>query len=100
MTLVTITMKYFGMCLSEFPQHRSVIHFHVDYFKLGLLGDTLLPLFNRKIFLNDDDSIKKVGDTMKRPNFCKTLRKIADDPHTFYNGSLARDIVSDLRERG
>ena len=37
---------------------------------------------------------------MKRPRLCETLRKIADDPHTFYNGSLARDIVSDLEERG
>ena len=37
---------------------------------------------------------------MKRPSLCETLRKIANDPHTFYNGSLARDIVSDLEDRG
>ena len=64
------------------------------------LGEIILLLFNRRIFANADGTLKKAGDTMKRPHFCETLRKIADDPHTFYNGSLARDIVSDLEERG
>ncbi|KAK2183993.1 hypothetical protein NP493_287g01030 [Ridgeia piscesae] len=28
------------------------------------------------------------------------MRRIANDPHTFYNGSLANDIVSDLKDGG
>ena len=37
---------------------------------------------------------------MRRPLLGRTLRRIADDPDTFYKGSLASDIVSDLQERG
>lgn len=34
------------------------------------------------------------------PKLADTFEKIADDPHTFYNGSLADDIVADIREAG
>ncbi|KAI0241003.1 Glutathione hydrolase 1 proenzyme [Lamellibrachia satsuma] len=54
----------------------------------------------RRVFVNDDGTLKKTGDIMKRPLLGRTLRRIADDPDTFYNGSLASDIVSDLQERG
>ena len=54
----------------------------------------------RSIFVNNDGTVKKEGDTMKRPLLAQTLRRIAEDPHTFYEGSLARDVASDLQERG
>ncbi|KAI0241002.1 Glutathione hydrolase 1 proenzyme [Lamellibrachia satsuma] len=53
----------------------------------------------RRVFVNEDDTLKKTGDIMRRPLLGRTLRRIADDPDTFYNGSLASDIVSDLQER-
>ncbi len=34
------------------------------------------------------------GGRLKRPALATTLQRIADDPESFYNGSLARDLVS------
>ena len=34
------------------------------------------------------------------PKLANTLQKIAEDPFTFYNGSLANDIVNDIAEEG
>ena len=42
----------------------------------------------------------KEGDIIKRPKMAKTLRRIAEDEFTFYNGSLALDIVKDIAEYG
>ena len=42
----------------------------------------------------------KEGDIIKRPKMAKTLRRIAEDEFTFYNGSLAQDIVKDIAEYG
>ena len=57
-------------------------------------------LSGRSIFVNKDGTVKQEGDIMKRPLLAQTLRRIAEDPHTFYDGSLARDVASDLQERG
>ena len=41
------------------------------------------------------------GDTMMRPVFAQTLRKIADEGAiAFYNGSLTQDIVDDINDHG
>lgn len=37
---------------------------------------------------------------MKRPRLAATLRRIAEDPMSFYTGSLAADIVADIQENG
>ncbi|XP_048747538.2 glutathione hydrolase 1 proenzyme-like [Ostrea edulis] len=42
----------------------------------------------------------KENEKIKMPKLADTFEKIADDPHTFYNGSLADDIVADIREAG
>lgn len=34
------------------------------------------------------------------PNFAKTLEIIRDDPESFYKGSLAKDIVKDIKDGG
>ena len=34
------------------------------------------------------------------PKFARTLEIIRDDPDSFYNGSLAQDIVKDIQEGG
>lgn len=34
------------------------------------------------------------------PKFAKTLEIIRDDPESFYNGSLAKDIVKDIKDGG
>ena len=42
----------------------------------------------------------RVGDRMKDTFLGHTLQKIANDSYTFYNGSLATDIVADVLEQG
>ena len=37
---------------------------------------------------------------MYRPLLANTLQAIADDPFTFYNGSLAENITLDIKEAG
>jgi len=46
------------------------------------------------------DRLYQAGDMIRYPKLGATLQRIADDPHTFYNGSLAADIVLDIQERG
>ena len=49
--------------------------------------------------MNDDGSLKKAGDTIRRPQLANTLRIIATEgAATFYNGSLAENITADLEE--
>jgi gamma-glutamyltranspeptidase len=37
---------------------------------------------------------------MKRPKLALTLRRIAENPTSLYDGPLANDIVADIQERG
>ena len=46
------------------------------------------------------DRLYQAGDMIRYPKLGATLQRIADDPHTFYNGSLAADIVLHIQERG
>ena len=57
-------------------------------------------LSHRQLVENEDGSLKKKGDVLKNPKIADTLERIADDPFTFYNGSLAEDIVEDIKEQG
>ena len=51
------------------------------------------------MFTNDDGSLKKEGEIIRRPQLANTFRKIAaEGADTFYNGSLAKDIIADLEE--
>lgn len=40
------------------------------------------------------------GDIIKLPKLADTFEKISQDPFSFYNGSLADDIVADIQEAG
>ena len=50
--------------------------------------------------MKPDGTLYVEGDIMKRQKLAVTFRRIAEDPFTFYNGSLAQDIVADIQERG
>jgi len=55
--------------------------------------------FCRPIFENEDGSIKKEGDIVRRPQLAKTLEIIAEEGmQAFYNGSLTSDILKDLQD--
>uniref|UniRef100_H2YDU9 Glutathione hydrolase n=1 Tax=Ciona savignyi TaxID=51511 RepID=H2YDU9_CIOSA len=51
------------------------------------------------IFENDDGSLKKSGDLIRRPLLAQTMRIIAKEGvSAFYNGSLTDKIINDLNE--
>jgi len=52
------------------------------------------------LFVKNNGSLVQEGDLLKNPKLAATLRRISDDPTTYYNGSLARDIVDDIAEYG
>ena len=50
--------------------------------------------------MKKDGSLIQEGDLLKNPKLARTFRRIADDPMSYYNGSLAREIVEDIAEYG
>ena len=49
------------------------------------------------MYRNDDGTIKKEGDIMTSPTLASTLQKIANDPKEIFSGSVAQDMVNDIR---
>ena len=62
--------------------------------------DSLHWIFFRQLIVKEDSSLLEEGDILKMPKLADTLEKIAEDPFTFYNGSLANDTVNDIAEQG
>lgn len=50
--------------------------------------------------MKNDGSLVKMGDFMINKKLGATLRRVGADPMTFYTGSLAQDIVDDIKEYG
>ena len=50
--------------------------------------------------MKSDGKLVKAGDVVKDAKLAQTLRRIAADPFDCYNGTLAQDIVDDIREYG
>jgi len=53
-----------------------------------------------ELFVKEDGSLIEAGDLLVNPKLAVTMRRVADDPLSFYTGSLAADIVADLQEYG
>lgn len=54
----------------------------------------------QQLFVKPDGSLYKEGDVMKRPRLAETLKKIQDNPDALYEGSLAEDIVEEIKGFG
>jgi len=54
----------------------------------------------RELFVKENGSLVQEGDLLKNPKLARTFRRIAEDPMTYYNGSLAREIVDDITDYG
>lgn len=55
----------------------------------------------RRIYLQPDGSAYDLGDTLRNPDYARTLRRLAEDgPEDFYTGELAREMASDLAANG
>ncbi|KAL4218407.1 Gamma-glutamyltranspeptidase 1 [Mactra antiquata] len=67
---------------------------------------------NNMEYINRNDELKSMltnpatgqlvvkGDKLKLRKLGATMRKIAEDPNSFYNGTLAEDIVKDIEDAG
>ena len=53
-----------------------------------------------ELFVKSDGSLVGEDDVIKNPPLGRTFRRIAADPHAFYNGTLAEDVVADIQDRG
>ena len=42
----------------------------------------------------------KEGNIHTRPLYAETLKKIATDEHTLYKGTLAKEIIKELKKQG
>ena len=55
---------------------------------------------HRELFVKKDGSLIQEGDLLKNPKLALTFYRIAEDPMSYYKGSLARDIVDDIADYG
>ncbi|ELT90576.1 hypothetical protein CAPTEDRAFT_2729 [Capitella teleta] len=51
-----------------------------------------------EIFIKEDGELIQEGDIITNEKLGQTMRRIAQDPMSFYTGSLAQDIVDDIAE--
>ncbi|XP_069613514.1 glutathione hydrolase 1 proenzyme [Ranitomeya imitator] len=53
-----------------------------------------------EVFCNAQGIILQKGDIVKLPKLAETLQTLADDPESFYTGTLAKQIVRDIQQAG
>jgi gamma-glutamyltranspeptidase/glutathione hydrolase len=55
----------------------------------------------RRIYLKSDGRAYEVGETLRNPDYARTLERLAEHgPDDFYQGSLAREMAADLDAHG
>jgi hypothetical protein len=58
-------------------------------------------IFRARFFNPKTGELYKLGEKILYPRLAKTLQIIADEGiNAFYNGSLAKDIVADIKDAG
>ncbi|WP_299409303.1 gamma-glutamyltransferase [Acaryochloris sp. IP29b_bin.148] len=65
---------------------------------IALRQDTLAANSAAKAIFLPTEQPLKVGDRLVQTDLAKTLRRLAQDPQTFYSGSVALAIAEDMRE--
>jgi gamma-glutamyltranspeptidase/glutathione hydrolase len=65
------------------------------------LADADLAKFpdSKRIFQRDGNLYKE-GETFKQPELARTLTRIAADPDTFYRGTMAHELIDELKKGG
>uniref|UniRef100_A0A3Q2VZA9 Gamma-glutamyltransferase 5a n=1 Tax=Haplochromis burtoni TaxID=8153 RepID=A0A3Q2VZA9_HAPBU len=60
-----------------------------------------LSLSFRKLYLDKNGNLLKTGDTVKFEKLADTLEMIANEgPDVFYNGTIAKNLISDIQNEG
>ena len=50
-----------------------------------------------ELLLDKNKNLRKKGDKIKNEKYAKTLEQVQNDPESFYNGTLAKDIAEDIK---
>ncbi|XP_063345577.1 glutathione hydrolase 5 proenzyme-like [Pelmatolapia mariae] len=77
-------------------------------FPLPYVQSLYLPTINtsntqslRKLYSDENGNLLKAGDTVKFEKLADTLEMIANEgPDVFYNGTIAKDLISDIQKEG
>ena len=72
---------------------------------VSILNSVTYPVIDaspglREVYIKENGEFVNVGDVIHRPKLAATLRRIADNPESFYTGSLAEDIVREITTDG
>ncbi|XP_005952505.1 glutathione hydrolase 5 proenzyme [Haplochromis burtoni] len=74
--------------------------FPIPYYQgqhIPRIGNTSL----RKLYLDKNGNLLKTGDTVKFEKLADTLEMIANEgPDVFYNGTIAKNLISDIQNEG
>ncbi|XP_039884355.1 glutathione hydrolase 5 proenzyme-like isoform X2 [Simochromis diagramma] len=74
--------------------------FPIPYYQgqhIPRIGNTSL----RKLYLDKNGNLLKTGDTVKFEKLADTLEMIANEgPDVFYNGTIAKNLTSDIQKAG
>lgn len=68
--------------------------------KLNTLKDEILSDPGLSMTYTRDNEIVREGDVIVRANYARTLRRIAEDPMSFYDGEIAGKIVKAVKDKG
>ncbi|MDD3266489.1 MAG: gamma-glutamyltransferase [Burkholderiales bacterium] len=53
----------------------------------------------KAVYFDKNGNIKAIGQTIKNPDFAKTLEQIAKDHNNFYKGDIAKNIVNSINQK-
>uniref|UniRef100_I3JYI7 Gamma-glutamyltransferase 5a n=1 Tax=Oreochromis niloticus TaxID=8128 RepID=I3JYI7_ORENI len=60
-----------------------------------------IPYYQGQHIPHKNGNLLKTGDTVKFEKLADTLETIANEgPHAFYNGTIAKDLISDIQKAG
>ena len=96
MTLEQVLQPSIDIADRGFRLSLNTVNWTTGYFK-----EILASPYLRHVVLDGGERVGTVGDVMCRPELAATLRRIAEEgPGSFYRGSIAQQMVTDLGARG
>lgn len=104
MSLGTVMKPAIDYCFDGFAVRPKVHAFWMQPAQAGRMEriavvNKLAP--SRKIYLDTNGELLKVGDLLRNPDMGRTYQRIADEGvEVFYNGAIADAIDADMRAHG
>lgn len=104
MSLAEVMKPAIDYCFDGFSVRPKVHAFWMQPAQAGRMERVAvvnkLPA-SRKIYLDDQDELLKVGDRLRNPDMGRTYQQIAEEGvEAFYSGSIADAIVADMKAHG